>query len=72
MTLVDYSRQPVSLFKTALRRLGGALDRLAKAIAYSRLCTELDRLTDSELADIGITRADIPRRAWETVYGERL
>lgn len=33
---------------------------------YNRSLTELSRLGDRELADIGITRADIPRIAWES------
>ncbi len=32
---------------------------------YNRSLSELNRLGDRELADIGITRSDIPRVAWE-------
>ncbi len=32
---------------------------------YNENLRELNRLGDSELADIGITRGDIPRVAWE-------
>ena len=32
---------------------------------YSRSLAELNRLGDRELADIGLTRGDIPRAAWE-------
>lgn len=32
---------------------------------YNRSVTELSRLGDRELADIGITRGEIPARAWE-------
>lgn len=32
---------------------------------YNRSLTELSRLGDRELADIGLTRSDIPRVAWE-------
>jgi uncharacterized protein YjiS (DUF1127 family) len=32
---------------------------------YNRSLRELNRLGDRELADIGITRGDIPRVAWE-------
>jgi uncharacterized protein YjiS (DUF1127 family) len=31
---------------------------------YSRSLNELNRLGDRELADIGISRSDIPRLAW--------
>jgi uncharacterized protein YjiS (DUF1127 family) len=33
---------------------------------YNTSLRELNRLGDRELADIGITRGDIPRVAWET------
>ncbi len=32
---------------------------------YNQSLRELNRLGDHELADIGITRSDIPRVAWE-------
>jgi uncharacterized protein YjiS (DUF1127 family) len=31
---------------------------------YNRSLSELNRLGDRELADIGISRSDIPRIAW--------
>jgi uncharacterized protein YjiS (DUF1127 family) len=33
---------------------------------YNASLSELNRLEDRELADIGLTRADIPRVAWES------
>jgi len=30
---------------------------------------ELSNLSDRELADMGITRSDIPRLAWEHAHG---
>jgi uncharacterized protein YjiS (DUF1127 family) len=33
---------------------------------YNESLSQLNRLGDRELADIGITRGDIPRVAWET------
>ena len=33
---------------------------------YNQGLSELNRLGDRELADIGISRGDIPRVAWET------
>jgi uncharacterized protein YjiS (DUF1127 family) len=33
---------------------------------YNRSLRELNRLGDRELADIGISRGDIPRVAWES------
>jgi uncharacterized protein YjiS (DUF1127 family) len=32
---------------------------------YNQSVAELGRLGDRELADIGLTRSDIPRGAWE-------
>ncbi|MEZ5889939.1 MAG: DUF1127 domain-containing protein [Xanthobacteraceae bacterium] len=36
---------------------------------YEEYLRELNRLDDRELADIGITRCDIQRIAWESVCG---
>jgi uncharacterized protein YjiS (DUF1127 family) len=35
---------------------------------YNRSLSELSRLGDRELADIGISRADIPRVAWTATH----
>ena len=35
---------------------------------YNRSVSELSRLGDRELADIGISRSDIPRVAWTTAH----
>ena len=35
---------------------------------YNRGLNELSRLDDRELADIGISRCDIPRVAWNTAH----
>jgi len=35
---------------------------------YNRSLNELNRLGDRELADIGITRSDIVRVAWNTAH----
>jgi uncharacterized protein YjiS (DUF1127 family) len=32
--------------------------------SYNRSLSELNRLGDRELADIGVSRSDIPRLAW--------
>jgi uncharacterized protein YjiS (DUF1127 family) len=36
---------------------------------YNTCLHELGHLDDRELADIGITRSDIPRLAWEHAQG---
>ena len=35
---------------------------------YNRSLNELSRLGDRELADIGISRSDIPRLAWKAAH----
>jgi len=35
---------------------------------YNQSMTELSRLGDRELADIGISRSDIPRVAWTSAH----
>ncbi len=35
---------------------------------YNQSLSELSRLGDRELADIGITRSDIPRVAWNAAH----
>ncbi len=35
---------------------------------YNQSVTELSRLGDRELADIGISRSDIPRVAWTATH----
>jgi uncharacterized protein YjiS (DUF1127 family) len=36
---------------------------------YNANLRELNQLGDRELADIGLTRSDIPRVAWESAEG---
>jgi uncharacterized protein YjiS (DUF1127 family) len=36
--------------------------------SYNRSLSELSRLGDRELADIGISRSDIPRLAWQAAH----
>ena len=35
---------------------------------YNRSLSELSRLGDRELADIGISRSDVPRLAWNAAH----
>jgi len=35
---------------------------------YNKSLSELSRLGDRELADIGISRSDIPRLAWNAAH----
>jgi len=46
----------------------GSIVRMVHAWArYPRTVQELSQLTDRELADMGLTRSDIPRIAWDHV-----
>jgi len=47
---------PIIRYLQAWRRYGAAIQ-------------ELSHLSDRELADIGITRSDIPRVAWHHAHG---
>jgi uncharacterized protein YjiS (DUF1127 family) len=38
---------------------------------YGKAIQELSQLSDRELADIGLTRGDIPRIAWEHAAGDQ-
>jgi uncharacterized protein YjiS (DUF1127 family) len=56
----------------ALESLGNAIfGNVARSYQAERerreLGRELSRLTDRELADIGLTRADVPRGFWDPV-----
>ncbi len=42
----------------------------ARRKVYRATYHELARLSDRDLADVGIHRADIGRLAWETAYGQ--
>ncbi len=55
-------------------RFGALLDRWREAralrAAYRRTLNEMRALSDRDLADIGICRADIEDIAWRHVYGD--
>jgi uncharacterized protein YjiS (DUF1127 family) len=46
----------------------GLVRFLTKWKRYNRSLSELSRLGDRELADIGISRSDIPRVAWNAAH----
>jgi uncharacterized protein YjiS (DUF1127 family) len=52
---------------------GGSLERLSRRYAdyrlYRKTLDELERLTDRELTDLGISRLSIREIARESVYG---
>jgi uncharacterized protein YjiS (DUF1127 family) len=62
--------------KKKLPRRGGKAVNMLVAILnflrawrrYNASLKELTQLGDRELADIGITRSDIPRIAWDTAH----
>ena len=55
-------------------RISGLFDSLKTAIArrriYSQTLSELNQLSDRELADLGLSRFSIVQTAYEAAYGE--
>ena len=47
------------------------LDRIRHFLKLWRERQEIDALTDRDLADLGIARADIADLAWQNAYGEK-
>ncbi|MEM8869740.1 MAG: DUF1127 domain-containing protein [Pseudomonadota bacterium] len=45
--------------------------RIADYRMYRRTFAELDNLSDTELNDLGLSRYDLERSAYESVYGRR-
>jgi uncharacterized protein YjiS (DUF1127 family) len=80
-TLLLFIRQNIPILQL-IRFTGSGPDRKRKRIVmiaalvrfltewkrYNRSLSELNRLGDRELADIGISRSDIPRVAWNTAH----
>lgn len=66
MTLAVSHTPSLSL---SLPRFGAAFRRAIHSMQYARMCEALGQMSDESLAATGITRADIPRRAHECVYG---
>ena len=44
------------------------MEALRAWLRYNASSVELNRLGDRELADIGLSRSDIPRGAWESAH----
>jgi uncharacterized protein YjiS (DUF1127 family) len=62
----DWSVRPVAgRQKGTIAMLVAILNFLRSWRRYNACLNELYQLGDRELADIGITRSDIPRIAWE-------
>ena len=56
----------------ALNMLVAIINFLRAWRRYNASLRELTQLGDRELADIGITRSDIPRIAWDSAHRGRL
>lgn len=46
------------------------MNALKRRSNYNLTCKELDKLSDRELRDLGLSRADIKHIAYETSYGK--
>ncbi|WP_425070879.1 DUF1127 domain-containing protein [Sagittula sp. S175] len=44
-------------------------DRMAKNAQYRRTLTELETMTEADMRDLNMSRADLPRIAYQAVYG---
>ena len=58
----------VATITQSVANLRAGLSRYAD---YRRSCDELNKLTQRDLEDLGISRWDIPKIAHESVYGRR-
>ncbi len=70
MTYYELDRPRAATGSGIFSRIGNALEKTIRAIQYSRMMQALSELSDAQLSAIGLTRADIPRRAHECIYGE--
>lgn len=65
-------RTRAGVMDQAFQTIGAGFSSLASMLRRQRdkerLAAELSLLTDRELADIGLTRADVPQTFWST-YG---
>lgn len=48
-----------------MNRFSNLLGGIADGVRAARLRAEFDRMNDRQLADIGLTRGDVPRKASE-------
>jgi uncharacterized protein YjiS (DUF1127 family) len=79
-TLLLFNRPNIPIFEATNSSASAAVTRkrpimfanLVRIIRewkrYNQSMTELSRLGDRELADIGISRSDIPRVAWTSAH----
>lgn len=57
-----------TVFDRAAAYLHGLGRAWTQALAYRRTLRELDQLSDRELDDLGLCRADLRRAAYDAVY----
>lgn len=56
--------------RDTLAAVGAYFHGLLLAVQWARMARVMSEMSDSQLAQIGVARADIPQRARELVYGE--
>ena len=71
MTATELQRAGFSLTETVTLLVARLHTGLRQRRAYAELLAELNRLSDRELLDIGIARADIPAIAREELLRRR-
>jgi uncharacterized protein YjiS (DUF1127 family) len=66
---IQQTHRPVAGLKRKRTAMFASLVRLIRQWKrYNQSLTELSRLGDRELADIGLSRSDIPRVAWNAAH----
>ena len=71
MTLfeIDAPREP--LVRNVLSGIKTKFGNALRVVQYGRMMQAMSELSDAQLEAIGLSRADIPDRAHECIYGER-
>lgn len=70
LTLSNILQNPIAEVLNAFGKLFNAISKIGvKRRVYALTLKELDRLSDKELADIGLHRGDIEIVARQTAYG---
>lgn len=57
-----------SLFHDLFAKYAEALSERCRKQVFAKTVRDLERLSDKQLHDIGINRADFPQKAYQSVY----
>lgn len=65
----DFAHAPSTLAHDLVARIRSGLKRMVQRRAYHVTMTVLSQLSDRQLMDLGMTRSEIPSRAYVAAYG---